>query len=274
MNEEIIRSRIEFEKLGDNYPNAAGVSVDKEIIEDVVCYWIQHSENKRNSEIVVYLHGGCFVFGSIRSHLALVSNLAKELELPFVFIEYGLAPEKPYPHAFNEIVAVYRKLAVRYPDSKFIVMGDSAGGWLTVALTSKLYNLGIPAPKFCIVISPWMDLSCKSKSITENAGRDPILKKDRLQFLIEFYCDGHDLSALYPIDQIDEKFPPTLILVGSEEILLDDSKLLYNKILLYQSRTRLSIYKNQTHVWLLDDIHTDPSQRAMREIKSFLEGSD
>lgn len=270
MNEEIFQSRISFNKLGENYPKANGVNIEKEIIEGIECYWFRTKEEINILKIIIYLHGGCFVLGSIFSHQALVSHLSKEIGLPFLFVEYSVAPEKPYPYAINDILKVYQKLLIRYPKSKFVIMGDSAGAWLSMVLVSKIYELEMRAPNYCIMISPWIDLSCSNKSITENSGKDPILTKDRLLELSYLFIGKQDKFPSNALKLVDTRFPPTLILVGSEEILLDDSKLTYKKLIKFQNNVKLCIYNNQTHVWLLDNINSMESQNAMGEIKSFL----
>jgi epsilon-lactone hydrolase len=272
MNENIIQSRKDFEKLGDNYPKASGVIITKQVVENIECYWFNIEENTNHSKIAIYLHGGCFVLGSVRSHQALVSHLARHLELPILFIEYSLAPEKPYPNAVDEIFTVYRQLQNQFQQSNLILVGDSAGGWLSMALLTKLNKSGIQIPKYNIMISPWIDLSCNNNSVTENSDKDPILKKNRLLELASLYLMDQDLSEVKPIEIFNDGFPATLILVGSLEILLDDSKFIFNKIIEVQPGTKLSIYENQTHVWLLDNIDSEHSQNAIKEIKTFLNG--
>ena len=269
MNEEIIQSRKDFEKLGNNYPKASGVIIEKQIIENIDCYWFKIPGKTNYSKLAVYLHGGCFVLGSVRSHQSLVSHLAKNLELPIVFVEYSLAPEKPYPNAVNDIFTVYRQLGTHYPQSNFILIGDSAGGWLSMALLSRICKSGLKLPKYNIMISPWIDLTCSNKSITENSRIDHILNKNRLKEFASLYITNLDLAIVKPVENISN-FPSTLILVGSREILLDDSKELYNKIKMLQPQIKLCIYENQTHVWLLDTIDSEPSQNAIKEMKIFL----
>lgn len=270
MHEEIIRSRVNFDKLGENYPSASGVSVEKQVVEDIDCYWFKTSKETNYSEIAVYLHGGCFVLGSVRSHQALVSHLAQFLELPIIFIDYSLAPEKPYPNAVNDIYNVFCQLKIHYPKSNFVFIGDSAGGWLSMALIAELTKSGLQLPKYQVLISPWIDLSCSNNSISENAEIDPILNKNRLIELASLYMTDRDRSGINLTDTIYKHFPPTLIIAGSREILLDDSRLLFDKISKVQPVTKLSIYENQTHVWLLDSIDSEQSQNALHKIKAFI----
>jgi monoterpene epsilon-lactone hydrolase len=120
------------------------------------------------------------------------------------------------------------------------------------------------------MISPWVDLSGSSNSITDNADIDPILSKEQLKYFTTLYIGNTKLLDANPIETIFGEFPPTLILVGSSEILLDDSKITYAIISAKQPFTKLKIYDKQTHVWLLDDINTESSKNAIEEIKDFL----
>jgi acetyl esterase/lipase len=210
--------------------------------------------------------------GSIRSHQALVSHLTNEMAIPFLFVEYGLAPEKPFPEGVNDLYKVYRYLLIQYPENEIILMGDSAGAGLSVSLLSRIEESGLQSPKYIVMISPWIDLSCTNRSITENADKDPVLKKERLQELASLYTGNRDFSTVNPKENLPKKFPPTLILVGSDEILLDDSKSIYTKIVESRVKTKLSIYEKQSHVWLLEDIHKEESKTALREIKKFITG--
>jgi acetyl esterase/lipase len=120
------------------------------------------------------------------------------------------------------------------------------------------------------MVSPWIDLSCTNKSLTVNADLDPILTKEQLLEFVSLYVNDNKLSDANPIEAMYGGFPPTLILVGSGEILLDDSKSIYNKIARQQTKVKLSVYDKQNHVWILENIHIEESQTALREIKEFI----
>lgn len=270
MNDKIINSRRNFENLGKSYEKADNIIIEKEIIENVNCYWFRPDGNVDDNRIIVYLHGGCFVLGSIQSHQALVSHITRHLSLPVLFVDYSLAPEKPFPSAINEIIHVYQHLLLLHPEADFILMGDSAGAGLSVSVLSKLNERNIPLPKYLVMFSPWVDLTCTNPSITLNAGLDPILAKAQLQEFVSLYVNDNNLAAANPVGNLHGKFPPTLILVGSGEILLDDSRVIYKKIGSQQERVKLSIYDNQNHVWMLENIHSEESKKALKEIAEFV----
>jgi len=270
MNDKINISRKNFEKLGTIYDKADNVIIEKAIIENVDCYWFRDNEKTNTNKIIVYLHGGCFVLGSIQSHQSLVSHLSKHLSLPVLFVDYSLAPEKPFPSAIIDILDVYQHLLLQHPEADIILMGDSAGAGLSLSVLSKLNERNIPAPKYLVMLSPWIDLTCTNESLTANADLDPILTKEQLREFVSLYVNETNLPAANPIETMYGPFPPTLILVGSGEILSDDSKSIYNKIARQQTKTKLSIYDKQNHVWMLENIHTEASKTAMKEIQEFI----
>ena len=270
MEMNISQARVAFEKMGEKYPKAESVTFNKETIGKIVCYWFSNPVENPGDKMVIYVHGGCFVIGSVHSHAALVSHLANTLGLPFLFIEYSLAPEKPYPHAVNDLFSVYQYVLQNYPERRIILMGDSAGAALITSALTKIKENEIQLPDSLVMISPWVDLSCSNKSILENADLDPVLTKEKLQHYTSLYLARQDLVSANPLSHLLDEFPATLILTGSDEILLDDSKVLFDKISGSNSKTRLSIYEGQHHVWLLEDINTKASQQALQEMLKFI----
>jgi monoterpene epsilon-lactone hydrolase len=271
MDAKIKEARAGFEKLGSNYKMADNIAMEPEFMVGVPCYWIHKRGSRSDRKVIVYLHGGCYALGSINSHKALVSHLASETDSTFLFIEYSLAPEHVYPAAVNEVLLVYHFLSGSKKIRDISFMGDSAGPGLIIAVVSRLNReknngrLGA-----CILISPWIDLRNESSSILSNKNLDPVLSKESLDFFGSIYIGDNNLSAVNPVEAFFGIFPPTLILVGTNEILLDDSKLIYSKISAAQPLTELQIHDNQTHVWLADDIYSDSSRKAIAEIQQFL----
>jgi epsilon-lactone hydrolase len=270
MNDKLVNSRISFEKLGDVYEKSKNVTINREIIQNANCYWFKPEKEINTNKLLIYLHGGCFVLGSVKSHQSLVSHLSEHLALPILFIEYGLAPEKPFPSAIDDIENVYKQALSEYHDYKIIFMGDSAGAGLAISVLSRLTKKGIKLPANLVMLSPWIDLTCQNNSFIENKDHDPILTKKALQNYTSMYVGNAKLSDANPIESIKGRFPPTLILVGSGEILLDDSKSIYNKIADHQKKAKLTIYENQNHVWMLENVHSEESKKTIREIKEFI----
>ena len=270
MNDTINISRLSFEKLGELYKHADNVLIENETIEDINCYWFKNKGDHSTGKLLLYLHGGCFVLGSLQSHQALVSHLSKNLMLPVLFVEYRLAPENPFPAAVIDITKVYQHLLYKYPGCDIVLMGDSAGAGLAISVLSKINEMDTHAPKYLIMLSPWIDLACTNQSLITNAAIDPILTKQQLEKFVSLYVNDKPVSVANPIKTMYGAVPPTLIMVGSNEILLDDSKLIFNKIAKRQTKVELNIYEGQNHVWMLEDINTEASKKALKEIQEFI----
>ena len=266
----IVRSRITFDQMGKNYAPAANVSIEKELIANVKCYWIKKNGMEARRRAIIYLHGGCFALGSIRSHGAMVSHISDVLDTPILFIEYSLAPEHPFPQAINEILKVYKYIRAVDIYDEIIFMGDSAGAGLALHVISLITQKNMIRPSGLIMLSPWIDLKNNSNSIYENAAIDPILNRDQLEYFTSLYKGNTDLSKANPYLNMYGKFPPTLIVTASSEILLDDSKKAFSRIWETQPLTRLKIYENASHVFLLDSMTSATSVSALMEMKTFI----
>jgi len=165
---------------------------------------------------------------------------------------------------------VYERLLSDFPDYEIVFMGDSAGAALTVSAIGKMQDQNIQLPQGVVMISPWIYLSCDNPSMEENRTIDPILSREYLLANAKLYTGDISLETSSPEYINLNQFPPVLIMVGTNEILLDDSKNFYLNIKDKQTNSKLSIYKNQVHVWPLANVHSEASQKALKEIETFL----
>ncbi len=265
---EVNADRAAFNGLGHIYPADGNVEISGEPIEGVTCYWFVPGKFDKN-KIVIYLHGGMFVLGSIETYRAMISHFASAFSTKILFIEYALAPEKPFPNGINDILKVYRELIRRYPDSKITLMGDSAGGGLAATLIKMAYEENLQAPSSVIFLSPWIYLRGNTESYETRKKLDPILTKDKLMQYAGYYA-ANNWNEADPGQFTFNSFPPLFILVGSNEILFDDSKLFYEKIKLLQPDTQMKEYANQVHGWPLIDIKSDAAKDALTSIEKFI----
>ena len=266
---EIQKRRDFFDGLGQNYAKNTSVEVEPVLMNGVSCYWFV-PKNEVSKKIIVHLHGGVFVVGSIKSHESMISHFCAQLQTRILFIEYALAPEHPYPHGLNDVLEVYERLLSDFPDYEIVFMGDSAGAALTVSAIGKMQDQNIQLPQGVVMISPWIYLSCDNPSMEENRTIDPILSREYLLANAKLYTGDISLETSSPEYINLNQFPPVLIMVGTNEILLDDSKNFYLNIKDKQTNSKLSIYKNQVHVWPLANVHSEASQKALKEIETFL----
>lgn len=262
-----------FDQLGNNYPKATEVIIEQENINGINCFWFI-PENEISKNITIFLHGGAFSVGSIQSHTSMISHFSQKLQTRILFIDYALAPENPFPTAINDVIQVYNDLIKTYPNHETSFIGDSAGAGLIVSSVGEMSKQKIRLPEKAVFISPWVSLQLNNPSIEGNREIDPILNPEYLKQAAVDYSEKSPLEISSPENVLLTKFPPVLILVGTNEILPDDSVNFYNRIKPIQDHAVLSIYENQTHVWPLANIDSEASQKALNEVKEFLTSTE
>ncbi len=175
---------------------------------------------------MLYLFGGGYVLGSPASRRKTAGHLALACNAAVLVADYRLAPEHPYPAALNDGFAAYLGLLANGADpSRTIIAGDSAGGGLAVALGLALRDRSHPPPAGIVAVSPWADLTCSGASMTDNAGRDIECSREGLLQMAGWYLNGAGPAQplASPVFGSFADMPPLLCLVGSDEVLLDDS---------------------------------------------------
>jgi acetyl esterase/lipase len=146
----------------------------------------------RRDRAVLYLHGGGYVCGSIKTHRTLTNELAMQFDGGIVSIDYRLAPEAPFPAAVDDAVAAYRHLLDSgCPASGIAIAGDSAGGGLAVATALQCRMQSLPAAGAVWAISPWANLTNSSAILDDPQNRDPIVFKESLVACAEAYLGKH-----------------------------------------------------------------------------------
>src|SRR5713226_816718 len=131
--------------------------------------------------VILYLHGGGYVMGSINTHRAMIARISRAAKAKALALNYALAPERPFPAAVDDATAAYRwLLAQGYKPAKIVIAGDSAGGGLALAALVALRDSGQPLPAGAVPISPWTDLEGGGESVRSKAAKDPMVQQDNL----------------------------------------------------------------------------------------------
>lgn len=209
--------------------------------------------------IILYCHGGGYSTGSSLYARTLTSKLAMSTSMDVLSFDYRLAPENPYPAATQDAMRVWNYLMLLgYGARDIIVAGDSAGGNLALSLTLKLKEEGRLLPRGLVLMSPWTDLTSSGKSHQTKADIDPVLNAGYLEDMIQNYAAGQNLEDPYisPLFGEYEGFPPTYIQVGGNEILLDDSAMLYRKLLKANVSVKLDTFEGMWHVFQMSPFKT------------------
>ena len=176
--------------------------------------------------VVLYLHGGGYVMGSLTSHGRLMAHLAHHCSTPVYGLDFRRAPENPYPAALNDARSAYSALReMGWSAEQIILAGDSAGGGLVLAVMALVREAGESAPAGGILLSPWLDLALTSDSMERLAADDPWTTRPTLETFAKFYAGDVALDdpLVSPVYMDFAGLPPILIHVSASEILLDDA---------------------------------------------------
>lgn len=220
------------------------------------------------SRALLYFHGGGFFFGSLKSHRHLVSRLAVAAGVTAVSVDYRLAPEHPFPAALEDALAAYRWLLLQgFPPCGIVLAGDSAGGNLAAAAVLKIRDEGLPMPGGLYLISPWLDLTHSGESYVSRASHDPILAREAMHEAAQLYLGLIDGQYPYASPAYGDLsgFPPLMIQVGADEVLLSESLAFAQKAALRGIGVRLCVWPQMIHDWPLFHAVLPQGTRAIAE---------
>lgn len=205
-------------------PPPADISTEAVTVANVPCEWV-HAPGSRDDHVIVWMHGGGFSVGSCFTHRGLAGELARHANARVLTIDYRLSPEHIFPAALDDVVAVYTEIAAITGIAKLGVIGDSAGGALTLGAAIEARDIAIRVPDAIALYSPWLDLTCTANAYTSRAASDPMIHPDILRMLAGDYLGDHpaDDPKASPLFADLAGLPPILLQTGSNEVLLDDT---------------------------------------------------
>jgi monoterpene epsilon-lactone hydrolase len=223
--------------------------------------------------VLLFLHGGGFELGSVRSDGELASRLGRASGMRVLFPEYHLAPEHHFPAAIDDVVAAWRWLRADQGVSarSIAVAGDSAGGGLAVALLVAARDAGEALPAAAALMSPTVDLTSSGASMTERVDQDPISTPAMLRQFAADYLAGADPKTplASPLFAALSGLPPLLIQVGTADLLLSDSERLAAAAADAGVDVTLQIGEGLPHVYQLL-LGTPEAAEATERIGTFL----
>jgi epsilon-lactone hydrolase len=186
---------------------------------------------------------------------------------------YRLAPENPFPAALDDALAAWKFVKVLRRDAPSFVAGDSAGGGLSLSLLLRLRDLGLVMPNGAILLSPWTDLTASGASVDGNLGRDLWFSRKHLETWARYYVDHADGRSPYlsPVFADLSGLPPLFLLVGENELLLDDALRVQAAASKNGTAASVLIGKGMQHDWPLTLPWLDESRVAWKAIRKFVE---
>jgi acetyl esterase/lipase len=263
--DDIAQRRRDIDARGLAYRLSPDITVDTLDAGGVRSEWTA-TPDADPSKVVLYLHGGGYVIGSLDSHRHLVTEVGRAARARTLAIDYRLAPEHPFPAAVDDALVAYRfLLSGGVQPGGITIAGDSAGGGLVVAAMVAIREAGLPQPACGWPISPWVDMEAVGNSMTSKAATDPTVQKAGILDMAKAYLNGGDprspLAA--PIYADLRGLAPLLIQVGAAETLLDDAIRLAQVAGAADVAVDLQVWPEMIHVWHLYHPELAAGRRAI-----------
>ncbi len=238
------------------------------VFENFESVWAIPKDEIENG-IMLYLHGGGYCCGDIAYAKGVAAMLASRFGIRVFAPAYRLAPSHPFPTPVEDCLTAYEYLISHgYEGKQIVLCGESAGGGLLYALCALLRQRNIPLPAGMVAISPWTDLTASGQSYIANEKKDPSMTKKRLDFFASLYTEDRKNPLASPLFSELRELPPSLILVGGDEIMLDDSRMLHEKLIRNGNQSHLRIGEGLWHAYILYNLKECAQDYA--EIERFL----
>jgi len=235
-------------KFGRIDPEARSTRVD---CAGAPAEWIDVPAS-RPDRVLLYLHGGAFMFRFPRTHPGMAARWCKRLSARALMVDYRLAPEHRFPAAPDDCHRAYRWLLAQGVDPRRIVIaGDSAGGNLALVTLQRIKTAGEPMPACAVLLSPAVDFTLSGRSLVTNERRDPMFSLAGLIALRSLYASPEQFldPSVSPLYADYAGFPPLLFQVGDMEVLRDESVRAAARAHAAGVKVELEIWKDMAHVF-------------------------
>ena len=226
-----------------------------------------------STQLIFHIHGGAFFLGSLNTHRAFMTDIAARTQMQVIHVDYPLAPESGFPDALDALYDIYQLLQDQGIQAKDIILsGDSCGANLALALCLRLKENRDELPSGLILLSPFLDLTLTSESLRFNRKHDALLSIEALEAGIDYYLGNRvttDNPQVSPLFDDLTGLPPTLVQVGSKEILLDDAKRFREKAQAADVKVEYKLYTGMWHNFQMFNAWFDEARQALADLAAF-----
>lgn len=221
--------------------------------------------------VVLYLHGGGYIFGSPKTHRPLLIGVSRALRAPVYGLDYRLAPEHPFPAAVQDATRAYRWLLSRHPRAAFVLAGDSAGAALALVTGIDARDSGLQLPAALVGFSPYADLSLSGTSIEANARSCAMFTPGALRQAAALYLSGADARdpRASPLFADLSGLPAMLLFVSAHEALRDDTLRLAERARAAGVEVQVVMREHLPHVWPLFVQLLPEARAALATLEAF-----
>ena len=241
-------------------PQKANESCDIETKEFMSrkIFIIKPKTEQLSKKVILYFHGGAYVAEATTLHWDFLEKLANDTKSTIVMPDYPLTPKYTYKDVFNMVEPLYKEIISKVDGKNLVMMGDSAGGGITLALAEKISQNNIQLPSKTILISPWLDVTLTNEKIKEVQKNDKDLNKEKLLIAGISYARDEEGMKSYLVNPINgplSKLKNVIIYTGTYDILNPDTHLLQEKAKKEGIDIQIKEYEQAPHIWIINNIN-------------------
>lgn len=241
-------------------PQKANESCDIETKEFMSrkIFIIKPKTEQLSKKVILYFHGGAYVAEATTLHWDFLEKLANDTKSTIVMPDYPLTPKYTYKDVFNMVEPLYKEIISKVDGKNLVMMGDSAGGGITLALAEKISQNNIQLPSKTILISPWLDVTLTNEKIKEVQKNDRDLNKEKLLIAGISYARDEEGMKSYLVNPINgplSKLKNVIIYTGTYDILNPDTHLLQEKAKKEGIDIQIKEYEQAPHIWIINNIN-------------------
>ena len=231
-----------------------------------------------NRSVILYLHGGAFLTCGANTHGRLVTALSRFADSPALVVNYRMIPKHSIGEAIDDCYDAYRWLRLKgYEPSQIVLAGDSAGGYLSLALAERL-NLEGELPAALVTMSPLFEIDNESRALHPNAHSDAMFPSKAFDMLVDFIeraakrhvVDGKAEEVYEPLDHVETGLPRTLIHVSGSEVLLNDARKAAHMLAAAGVPVEVHVWPGQMHVFQLAAPSVKEATRSLKQIGHYI----
>ena len=241
-------------------PQKANESCDIETKEFMSrkIFIIKPKTEQLSKKVILYFHGGAYVAEATTLHWDFLEKLANDTKSTIVMPDYPLTPKYTYKDVFNMVEPLYKEIISKVDVKNLVMMGDSAGGGITLALAEKISQNNIQLPSKTILISPWLNVTLTNEKIKEVQKNDKDLNKEKLLIAGISYARDEEGMKSYLVNPINgplSKLKNVIIYTGTYDILNPDTHLLQEKAKKEGIDIQIKEYEQAPHIRIINNIN-------------------
>jgi acetyl esterase/lipase len=234
------------------------------------------ADGKRS--VVLYMHGGAFLTCGVNSHGRLVTALSQFADAPVLVVNYRMIPKHSIGQALDDCYDAYTWLRLKgYEPDQIVLAGDSAGGYLSLALAERL-QLDSELPAAVVTMSPLFEIDNEGRAQHPNMRSDAMFPAKAFGALAELIesaaerhiVDGRPEEVYEPLDHIEAGLPRTLIHVSGSEVLLNDARKAAHMLAAAGVPVEIRIWPGQMHVFQLGAPAVKEATRSLKQIGDYI----